>query len=446
MQIAKISPDNVVNHLKTLCVDIGCRLAGTENEAKAAQYIAEHFQSLGLAVEVQEFPCVCWSCERAELEVLTADGWQPVPVQPNSQSPATDGVIEGEIVYLETAQPRDLEGQDLQGKIGLLFGSAYASLERMHRLCNSGLAALLYVDDRFPFHWNVASGLIAGWIDHLTIPTATIPYMYAWDIVRNGLSGARLRLDMQTFLSTSQNVAATMPGTADLPPLVVGGHHDCVALGVGAEDDASGVIAAMEAARVLTAAGPLQRPVKFVTFGWEENLSEGARQYVINPENRAADTAFMFNVDSIGCWMGMNKAIFTGSPQLQAYLEKMFDTCDFTAEVIAEISPFSDHFAFNLLDVPSMWLYRTNFPGGRWYHHSDADRPDVLNPQRVAETIDVITTLLADLGGREHLPFDREIPAAQVEEIVQHRRDLYDCAGDWQTPGLIRPETGRRNF
>ncbi|MEI6501475.1 MAG: hypothetical protein WCP21_10690, partial [Armatimonadota bacterium] len=231
MSLVKVDAARLEEHLQYLCGTIGTRLAGTEAEARGAEYLAGQFRAMGLQTEIQEFPCVTWTCSEATLKLKSGGRWRDLPIQPNTQSPSTDGTLEGEIVYLETAQVSDLEGKDLRGKIGLLFGSAYASVERMERLCNCGLAALLYVDDRFPFDWKVASGLIAGWIDLLTIPTATIPYMQAWELVKSGATQARLTLDMKTFQSQSQNVVATLPGRKQLPPLVLGGHHDSVALG-----------------------------------------------------------------------------------------------------------------------------------------------------------------------------------------------------------------------
>jgi len=313
VSLSPADPARIEAHLRVLCEDIGCRLAGSPNEARAAEYIAAQYRALGLDTEVQEFPCICWESRQATLRAKRGRRWVEVPIQPNTQSPATPGPIEGELVYLETAHPWDLEGRDLTGKIGLLFGSAYASLERMDRLCNSGLAALLYVDKRFPTDERVASGLIAGWIDHLTLPTATVAYLPAWDLVRDGVREVRLHLDMRNFLSTSQNVVATLPGRRKLPPLVISGHHDCVATNVGAEDDGTGVAIPLELARLLAGEKPL-RPIRFVSFGWEENLSEGARQYVAHPANRAETTALMINVDSVGCWMGTTRCGSRATP------------------------------------------------------------------------------------------------------------------------------------
>ena len=434
-----VRAEKLEDHLQQLCTQIGTRLAGTAEEQQAAEYIAGQYRSLGLQAEIQEFPCVTWTCDKAELQVKMGGRWRSLPIQPNTQSPATDGTLETEIVYLETAQPADFEGKDLKGKIGLLFGSAYASVERMERLCNSGLAALLYVDDRFPSDWTVASGLIAGWIDLLTIPTATIPYLQAWELVKSGARQAKLTLQMKTFQSRSQNVVATLPGREDLPPVVLGGHHDSVALGVGAEDDASGVAVVLEIARAMREQSPL-RSVKFVSFGWEENLSEGARNYCIRPENKAEQTALMVNFDSVGCWLGNNHVYCVGDRRLRKFVADHLRQAKFVADVAADVSPFSDQFPFNLLGVPSLWFYRTNFPGSRFYHHSVHDQIDVLNFDLLAHTAEAAGAMVAALAQTSKLPFPAQIPFSQQKAIEKSRKDYYDCVCDWKKPGLMRPE------
>lgn len=425
--------------LQMLCETIGTRIGGSAAEAQAARYIADQFTACGLTTEIQQFPCLSWHCHEAELLVKTGDSWQPVPMQPVTLTPSTPGQIEGEIVYLETAQPGDLAGVDLQGKIGLIFGTAYDTFERLLWLGKSGLAALLCVDDRFPTDWKVASGMIAGWVDLLTVPAATIPYRQAWDLVRHGWRQARLNLQVTTFPATSQNVVATLPGTdSDLPGLVIGAHHDSVALGVGAEDDGSGVAVTLETARVLADSQPC-RTVRFVTFGWEENLSEGSRQYVVNPANRAAQTALMLNIDSVGSWLGHNHVYCTGDRSLQRWVASHLRRLRQTAQIEPEVSAFSDQFPFNLSGVPSIWLHRSNFPGGRFYHHSEFDQLDVLNFDLLARTAELSALLLADLAARPDLPFVPDLPPGQRRQLQQLRRAYYDPICDWQTPGLMRP-------
>jgi len=437
-----ISASQIAGHIAELC-RLGPRVAGSPAEAAGATYIAQQFRQIGLQTEIQEFPCLSWTCQQASLKALIQGRWRSIPVQPNTHSPSTEGEIEAELIYLEGAQPEDVQERNLEGKIGLLFGSAYATFERLVRLCNSGLAALLYVDDRFPFNWRVASGLIAGWIDYLTIPTATIPYMHAWELVRQGIKRLRLHLDMRTFAARSQNVVASWPGRRPLAPLVIGAHHDAVALGAGAEDDGSGVAIVLELARALAALEPL-RPICFVTFGWEENLSEGARQYVVNPANKAEKTAVMINFDALGSWLGKNHVLCVGPRQMRQFVSARLRQQLFAAEVAGHVSPFSDQFPFNLLGVPSIWFYRSNFPGSRFFHHSEHDQIAVLDFNLLARTAFVAADIVKEFALKPELPFPRAIPATQQKQLAKWRAEMYDCVGDWRLPALLRPTKDKR--
>lgn len=90
--------------------------------------------------------------------------------------------------------------------------------------------------------------------------------------------------------------------------------------------------------------------------------------------------------------------------------------------------------------MPSLWFYRSNFPGTRFYHHSVHDQMDVLDFDLLARTAEVAGGMVAELAQSETLPFPAEIPLSQRKLIAQSRKDLYDCVCDWRTPGLMRPE------
>lgn len=72
---------------------------------------------------------------------------------------------------------------------------------------------------------------------------------------------------------TSRNVIARWPGSFTYP-LVVGGHIDSVPGSPGANDNASGVAAILEVARVIAGKRPA-RFVRFVAFGSEEYGADG---------------------------------------------------------------------------------------------------------------------------------------------------------------------------
>jgi acetylornithine deacetylase/succinyl-diaminopimelate desuccinylase-like protein len=101
---------------------------------------------------------------------------------------------------------------------------------------------------------------------------------------------------------TWHNLIATVPSDASLDPgephLIVGSHIDSVAAGPGADDNASGVAAVMEAARVLAGAG-LSTRVDFVFFTQEERGGIGSANYAADARAAGETIEAMIAVDMV---------------------------------------------------------------------------------------------------------------------------------------------------
>jgi aminopeptidase YwaD len=436
-----IRPEAVQERLQHIAKQIGTRLGGSEQEQQAADYMARQMKKSGLDVEIVNFPALSWSYDEAHLRVSVGDKWRETGCQPVAHSPSTpvEG-IEAPLINLGTATDCELRGKDLRGKIGFMFGLTGDQPAKLKRLCNSGLLALLMVDERLPMPWAVHAGLPAGWIDLLTIPAATVAYTEAWEIAKLRNSTAYLNLQTSVWESQSQNVIGSFSAQdSSLPPLILTCHHDSVALGEGAEDDGSGMAVVLAVAQALGRGKP-PRPIKIISCGWEENLSEGARQYVVADIERARQTALVINIDSVGSWMGRTCVNVVGDESMRRWAEQKLDALGFCAQVVHEVSPYSDMFPFNMVGVPSLWFYRPNLYDCRFYHHSTEDTLDKISFDLLAETANAIADLVWHLGGSRELPFERAIPAKQVDQIAQYRSRLLDTICDWRTTGLMKPK------
>ncbi len=111
------------------------------------------------------------------------------------------------------------------------------------------------------------------------------------------------------------NVIGVLPGS-DPPPaardsaVVVGAHYDHVGIGRpvngdsiynGADDDASGVVAVIEIARILAAQRPApRRTVVFVLFTGEERGGFGSRWYLEHPTVPLERTVAQLQIEMIG--------------------------------------------------------------------------------------------------------------------------------------------------
>ncbi len=415
-------------HLKALCEDIGCRYAGSDNEQAAVDYIADQFRALGLRrVRREPFRFPNWTYESAELLVGRRRPARALPCIPIVYSPNTPAEgVEGEIVYLETGTDIELARQPLEGRIGILFGGFGDEPSKLLRVQQSGLAAMLMVDWRMPFDWPLALGLPTEWHGYLSIPSAGVPYMRALDLLKRGETRARLRIEgAKTFTAESANVVAEIPG-ARWPEEVITicGHHDSVSAGVGANDDASGVLFTLELAALFADARP-GRTLRFVTFGVEERLSAGSAHHVFRKANRVEQCVLCVNADSIAGLMGENNIFITGCGRLRALAERCARAAGYPAVVTQEISPYSDQFPFNMRGVPSVWFYRRNTPGGNWFFHSAHDNPSNVSTAVIASAVRAAAGIIERVADAPRLPYNRDIPRVQLKRIRTLAKDLY---------------------
>ncbi len=106
------------------------------------------------------------------------------------------------------------------------------------------------------------------------------------------------------FDNNADNVVAVLPG-AVFPEniLVLGGHYDSItmfsATAPGADDNASGTVAVMEAARIMSGY-QFENTVVFITFASEEFGLYGSNAYARDASQRGDNILGMLNVDMIG--------------------------------------------------------------------------------------------------------------------------------------------------
>jgi photosystem II stability/assembly factor-like uncharacterized protein len=104
-------------------------------------------------------------------------------------------------------------------------------------------------------------------------------------------------------ITVLRNVVGTLEGTASDEQIVVCGHYDSISedpmsLAPGADDNASGTAAVVEALRVLSAHS-FERTVKFICFSGEEIGLHGSGAYAADARLRGDDIAGVLNLDMI---------------------------------------------------------------------------------------------------------------------------------------------------
>ncbi len=202
----------------------------------------------------------------------------------------------------------------------------------------------------------------------------------------------------------SRNVVAELVGRERPDEVVVlGGHIDSWDVGQGAMDDAGGSVAAWEAVRLLHALGLRpRRTVRVVLWTNEENGIEGGKAY--RDAHRATLPRHVLAMESDGGTFQPTGFAFAGSDSAAGLLRQVVSLLGPVGATALEHVPESPDADIGPLveeGVPGIGLL---VDGTRyfWYHHSDGDTLDKLDPAEVARCVAamaVMAYVVADLPG-----------------------------------------------
>lgn len=424
-----VSGPRMMRHVRHLSETIGPRLAGSEAEQRGADYIERQMRRIGLQdVHQQHFACKWYEIEHASLQAKFGRQWREVTMDAVAHTPCTPGEIEAELVYIGTGSAMEMEGANLQGKVALVHGTYGPNTHMLERLAAAEVAAVIWTDVRYTADWNILIGLPWTFLPYLTFPAASVPFPVAWELVSQGVKRVRLNLQVTVEDRPSQNVIGTLPGETEEGGVLVCGHHDTVRGVRGAEDNAVGVACALEAAEALIDA-PRRRPVTIVSFGTEEQLSQGAYEYVACKRYGADNLDLVLNVDAVGSWTGVNEVFAYGSDSFRGFVEGRLQDLRYPHQTFRDPEAFSDHFPFIVRGVPSLWLTRRNCAGGRWFHHGIYDTMEQLSPDELARCAEVVVTLARDIAARDALPYERAFPPGVRRGIAAVARGWFP---QWQ--------------
>ena len=211
-----------------------------------------------------------------------------------------------------------------------------------------------------------------------------------------------LRMEARTLPDApSRNVMAEITGSEFPNEIVVlGGHIDSWDVGQGAMDDGGGVVAAWEAVRLIRELGLRpRRTIRAVGWTSEENGGPGGPQYAIDH----ADELHVLAMESDGGTFKPSGFGFTGSDEAFVRITEIGTLLDrIESGTITRGGGGADIGPLMQTGVPGMGL---SVDGTRyfWYHHTDSDTIDKLDPDEVAlcvATMAVIAYVVADMPER----------------------------------------------
>ncbi|PXA97171.1 peptidase M28 family protein [Nostoc sp. 3335mG] len=283
-----------------LTTEIGPRLAGTPDEARARTWAVEKLKALGFQnVRIEPFRMAVWVRGEEKAEILSPFPQRLVLTALGNSGSTGTRPLEAEIVYFPTfADLQAAPDGSLKGKIAFVShamhrtqdGSSYGPYGQVRRAgpavaARKGAAAILIRSIGTDYHRNPHAGG-TSWPEGVKpIPAAALSLPDSEQLERVLKRGkpVTIRLTLTPkFVGErdSGNVIAEVPGSDPNAGIVlIGGHLDSWDLGTGAIDDASGVAITTAAAKRIMDAGQPRRTIRVVWFGAEEVGVFGGRAY-----------------------------------------------------------------------------------------------------------------------------------------------------------------------
>jgi aminopeptidase YwaD len=377
------SGDAAFVHVQQLAGTIGPRPTGTPSERRAAEYLATQFRQYGYAVEFHSFQFPFFEARRVDVQPI---GAQPIRGQALFFSAATPPAgLEADVVFSGLGQPADFEGKRVTGAIVLMERGTITFREKVVNAAARGAAAAVV--------FNNQPGIISGTLQQRSeIPAVSISQDDGRRLVEAASQGRlrmRLLVDTLSETRTTVNVVATKRGaTRPEEIIVVGGHYDSVPAAPGANDNASGVAATLEAARLL-ANVRLNHTVQFVAFAAEELGLFGSAAFAAE---RRQGVVAMVNLDMVG-W---GERLMVGTSGRD---ESVVTVAERVAQRLSiPVSRFrsggSDHVSFERHGIPAVFFHRGIDP----YYHQSGDVPANVTPRHLEEAARLAAGLVQELS------------------------------------------------
>ena len=368
----------ILEHVRVLSEEHGPRVAGSENERDAVEYLRTALESYGYEVELQEFQ---FDSTRYRSALVVADG-TGYPAITFRDAPY--GTVSGLLIDAGIGRPEEFPAGGLNGAIALIARGDLTFAQKAENAAAAGAGAIII--------YNNEEGPLVGDAPGATAPIVGITARDGQALKQQLAAGqVEARVEIVPPTGTAYNVIAR-PRGVDACTTVTGGHADSVPVSPGADDNASGSAGVLEMAR-LAAANGLPGANCFVLFGAEELGLWGSLHYVAElPDAELNGLRGMINVDVIGTPVELT---LIGSADLVdlARVEAQEAGIEASAGVVPSGSG-SDHFSFQDAGVPVVFFYRHDD-----MIHTRFDDVTRIDAQALEDTVRVAYATLEALAG-----------------------------------------------
>jgi len=417
----KRSKDSMHEVVRTLADEIGPRVAGSNEEKRAAEYIRTKMEDRGLDVTTESFSITGFIPQDMKLEVLNHPELR-IGCVPFIYSGTTskDG-IEGDIVCLAEGGEEQFERRDIEGKMVLIRQPLAFSLteleDAVERATIHGACGFVMFDrEGPPRNYSIPSGRFK--IPCVSI-SSTSGHELLMKLIDEGKCTIRVSVRAQTVDVDSQNIIGTIEGNRwKDEKILLTAHLDSVISSPGANDNASGLAVLLGIAELM-GRERLGRTVRLVAFGSEEPYPYcmGSRFYVQEHDDELEKIKALLNFDQIGVGaQKQNKPVLKTIYLKELYKGRKLETVKWlddyirgTAEGLQtkmdfiKVRGLSDHVPFALKGVPAQMFRWMDDP---WYH-SCYDRSINVDPYKLKTIRDIAATTALGLANQKRINYTR---------------------------------------
>ena len=295
-----MGPSPMEENLRRLTDEIGGRMTGSPEMAKAVDWGVAAFRAANIDVHTEKYMLpATWSEGDSRIEVLGSMK-SPIHLKSTGWSPATPpGGLEANVVDVGDGSEDDFAKLTTPFKgavvlvhsvIGTTWADLFGDYARqpgiLDRAVKGGAAAILWMGARERLLLYRHTNSLTGKAD--IIPQAILAREDAMRLARTVAAypgRVRIRLEMPNKIggpAEQENVVGEIRGYEKPDEVVIlGAHLDSWELGTGALDNGCNAALVIEAARAIKATGLLpRRTIRFVLFSGEEQGVLGSFAYV----------------------------------------------------------------------------------------------------------------------------------------------------------------------
>jgi carboxypeptidase Q len=431
LEQAALNSDYAYREVAHLADNIGPRLSGSAQAAKAVEYVANELKAFGCEVQLEKVMTRHWVRGEETAAVVQFPGQaqsttQKIVLCALGASVATppEGIEADVIVVRNFDELKSMPRDKVAGKI-VLFNYPFDKQMAAEGRGNEAYGeAVVYRSDgpSAAARQGVLACLIrsvggadyrlphTGQTDYANdapkIPAAAVTAEDAdliVDLVRQGPVKMKLVLTPQTLPDVeSANVIGDIKGSEHPEQIiVVSGHLDSWDLGTGAIDDGAGVAVSMEAANLIQKLHlKPKRTIRVIAWMNEENGSAGSKQYAKDHEKEWANHFAAMETDGgAGHPIGIN---IKGTLEVKKMLAPVAAILQKSGAGIlnlvehcgADIAPLEQAGVLSFSPIQDSRFYFN-------YHHTAADTLDKIVPKELAENSAVVAVAAYALANME---------------------------------------------